>query len=664
MIKKSQFLTVLLLIFSFLFLSCKTKSNSTSRIYLNNWEYSTAGDPYPFYDLKEKNLSNLSDYLDNQYGYIYLKSNFIIPLNFKQKDSALYIGRIKIASRIYINGHLIGTTGQMPPHEFTEGNKAFAFQLPKRYLNYGEKNTITIALWCHGYGSIDSMPFISDNYDVVTKADYDSLIYSKIYLIFTVILFIIFLIYIFLYLLRRSESENLTFGLLCLFTGIYLSVFYYGEYSYIGGAHITYLQFEKIFKGVTALIAGYLIVCFTRDFLHYKESGRGKLIRFLLTLIAAIIPLTADTIPDFRSRLRFSFLFIMVQFIFLIKIIIISIRKKDRKLNHYVLCLIPFILAFSSQLIAKLFFNQKIDTLLLAISWIAVIFLFLGILIIHFVRLANEVEYMNRNLERLVTERTDALEKEKNRALKEIDLAGFVQRSFYRLDTTEIKGWDIKLTSKPMAGVSGDLYMAFLNDNHLEGFGIFDISGHGIASGLVTMLVKNIIEQEFKKGLKKPLHEVMSRINNRIIIEKGNIENYLTGMLIRFNKDGYELVNAGHPKAILYSADTKDLHLIENDGINQFGAIGIPDLPVNFQTVHFDMKENDELILYTDGITECINEEKRYFGIDGIMSVIKDNISKDLEKQVNALPEALFKFSGTKNLGDDITYIILKKLVK
>ena len=70
------------------------------------------------------------------------------------------------------------------------------------------------------------------------------------------------------------------------------------------------------------------------------------------------------------------------------------------------------------------------------------------------------------------------------------------------------------------------------------------------------------------------------------------------------------------------------------------------------------------MILYTDGITECINEEKRYFGIDGIMSVIKDNISKDLEKQVNALPEALFKFSGTKNLGDDITYIILKKLVK
>ena len=49
--------------------------------------------------------------------------------------------------------------------------------------------------------------------------------------------------------------------------------------------------------------------------------------------------------------------------------------------------LIPFILAFSSQLIAKLFFNQKIDTLLLAISWIAVIFLFLGILIIHFVKI-------------------------------------------------------------------------------------------------------------------------------------------------------------------------------------------------------------------------------------------------------------------------------------
>ena len=77
---------------------------------------------------------------------------------------------------------------------------------------------------------------------------------------------------------------------------------------------------------------------------------------------------------------------------------------------------------------------------------------------------------------------------------------------------------------KPMSGVSGDLYITFISENKLEGIGIFDISGHGIASGLVTMLVKNIIENEFQKGINLPLNEVMDTINERIIIEKGNID--------------------------------------------------------------------------------------------------------------------------------------------
>ena len=268
---------------------------------------------------------------------------------------------------------------------------------------------------------------------------------------------------------------------------------------------------------------------------------------------------------------------------------------------------------------------------------------------------------MNKNLEDLVTVRTEDLEKEKNRALKEIDLAGFVQKSFYKTDTSELQDFEFELVFKPMAGVSGDLYISIISDNRLQGFGIFDISGHGIASGLVTMLVKNIIEQEFKKGADLPLNEVMSKINERIIVEKGSIENYLTGMLIRFNKDGYELVNAGHPKAILYNSETKQIQTIEQEGVNQFGAIGIADFPISFEIVNFTMNPGDELLLYTDGISECTNPEKEYFGANGILQVFKDNIDKELKKQVDALPEALFKFTCSEELNDDITYIILKK---
>lgn len=657
---------ILLFVFvSFFFTSCKENNKSNHRIYLtDNWEYSIQGIPYPFTEVPDNNLDKLSDLLDNQIGYVFIKNTFVIPDEYKHKDLALNLGRVKVASKVYINNHSIGKTGRFPPHEFTEGNRSFALKIPKEYVNLGEKNTVIICLWCHGYGSIASVPFISEYNDAEKAADYSTFIYSKMYFILSIILMIINLIYFFLYLLRRSEVENLSFSQVCLFTSLYLCVFFFGEYSFLNIANISYLMFEKIFKGATALLTGYMIVGFTRDFLHYSESKKIKLIRFIITFIAIIISFTANNIPDFRNRLRIGFLLIFLQYIYFIKIIYYSLKNKNKRLPHFLICITPFLLAFLSQLIAKIFFNQKFDTLLLAISWVVVIFLFLGFLIMHFVQLANEVENINRNLEEMVVQRTEALEKEKNRALKEIDLAGFVQKSFYKTDTSEITDWDIKITSKAMAGVSGDLYILFITENKLDGIGIFDISGHGIASGLVTMLVKNIIENEFRKGKNLPLDEVMTKINDRIIIEKGNIENYLTGMLIRFNKENFELVNAGHPKALLYNSETKEISPVEQEGINQFGAIGIPDFPINFETLKFNMAKNDELVLYTDGITECTNSKKEYFGSEGIVSVFKNNVDKNLEKQVDALPEALYNFTGSRQLNDDITYIILKKLVK
>ena len=662
---EKYFAVLFFLLISFSFISCKKKNIPDYRIYLDkNWEYSLKGEPYPYQKLPDNKLNKLSDLLDSKIGYIFIRNTFEIPDSFKHKEIAINIGQIKIASKIYINNHSIGKTGLFPPHEFTEGNMSFALKIPKEYLNLGGKNTITICIWCHGYGSIGSVPFISEYNDAEKAADYSSLIYSKIYLVLSIILLFINLIYFFLYLLRRSETENLSFSQVCLFTGLYLFVFFYGEYPFLKPIDISYLLFEKIFKGATALLTGYMIVGFTRDFLHYNESKQNKLFRFILTLIAIIIPFTANNIPDFRNRLRIGFLLISLQYIYFIKIIYYSLKNKNKRLLHFLICITPFLLAFLSQLIAKIFFNQKFDTLLLAISWVVVIFLFLGFLIMHFVQLANEVENINRNLEEMVVQRTEALEKEKNRALKEIDLAGFVQKSFYKTDTSEITDWDIKITSKAMAGVSGDLYILFITENKLDGIGIFFFFFHGIASGLVTMLVKNIIEKEFRKGKNLPLDEVMTKINDRIIIEKGNIENYLTGMLIRFNKENFELVNAGHPKALLYNSETKEVSPVEQEGINQFGAIGIPDFPINFETLKFNMAKNDELVLYTDGITECTNSKKEYFGSEGIVSVFKNNVDKDLEKQVEALPEALYNFTGNRQLNDDITYIILKKLVK
>ncbi len=242
----------------------------------------------------------------------------------------------------------------------------------------------------------------------------------------------------------------------------------------------------------------------------------------------------------------------------------------------------------------------------------------------------------------------------------ELRLAQVVQQSFFKHNETIYDEWAISYYNKPMAGVSGDFLDIYSTQNTLDGIGIFDVSGHGIASGLVTMLVKNIIFQEFYNGRKDKLKSIIDRINIRYIKEKGNIENYLTGIITRLDGNKVEFINAGHSMPIYYSAKEDSANFVEDDN-TAFGAIGLPDLPTNFISHTIEMERGDELIFFTDGATEAVNNNDEDFGKDRLLKSIFRNADRPLTTQVNCIVSDILTFIGNKPQNDDITIIILKK---
>lgn len=242
----------------------------------------------------------------------------------------------------------------------------------------------------------------------------------------------------------------------------------------------------------------------------------------------------------------------------------------------------------------------------------------------------------------------------------EIRLAQVVQQSFFKHNETIYEDWAISYYNKPMAGVSGDFLDIYSTDNELNGIGIFDVSGHGIASGLVTMLVKNIIFQEFYNGRNDKLKSIIDRINIRYINEKGNIENYLTGILSRMDGNKIEFINAGHSMPIFYNAKDDSAHYVEDDN-TAFGAIGLPDIPTNFVSYMVEMNRGDELIFFTDGATEATNADGEDFGKDRLLKSIFRNADRPLTTQVNCIVSDILTFIGSEPQKDDITIIILKK---
>ena len=242
----------------------------------------------------------------------------------------------------------------------------------------------------------------------------------------------------------------------------------------------------------------------------------------------------------------------------------------------------------------------------------------------------------------------------------ELRLAQVVQQSFFKHNETIYDDWAISYYNKPMAGVSGDFLDIYNSGNNLDGIGIFDVSGHGIASGLVTMLVKNIIFQEFNNGRADKLKAIIDRINIRYIKEKGNIENYLTGILARLDGSKVEFINAGHAMPIYYNAKEDSANYIDDDN-TAFGAIGLPDLPTNFVSHTVEMNRGDELIFFTDGATEAVNNQDVDFGKDRLLKSIFRNADRPLTTQVNCIVSDILTFVGNEPQKDDITIIILKK---
>ena len=254
----------------------------------------------------------------------------------------------------------------------------------------------------------------------------------------------------------------------------------------------------------------------------------------------------------------------------------------------------------------------------------------------------------------------DNLETKNANLEKEIKMAAVIQRSFFKQNLTEINNYQVSYYSKPMAGVSGDLFDFFRTGENIDGLGVFDVSGHGISSGLVTMLVKNIIHQEFYTKEKMDLWEILNNINGRVIEEKGDIENYLTGILLRTNQNNIEIAIAGHPKPIIYHHKTGICEFLQLKK-ESIGAIGIPGFPAYYTSELINFENGDELFIYTDGLVDTINERKESFGKDRLLNLIYRVSNMPVKTQAEEIEKKLAMFQGRAPQTDDVTFIIIKK---
>jgi len=245
---------------------------------------------------------------------------------------------------------------------------------------------------------------------------------------------------------------------------------------------------------------------------------------------------------------------------------------------------------------------------------------------------------------------------EKERLEKELDVAREIQRKILPEKNPQLEGISISSVFIPAFEVGGDYYDFFKLDNNKIGFIIADVSGKGISAAFIMAEIKGIFES-LCKTLSRP-KEILINANEILLttLDKKTFVSAAFGVL-DLNQNTLHLARAGHcPLLMVRDGIATNL---KPSGI----ALGISESDFFSETleeISLDLKEQDILVLYTDGITEAKNSDLEDFGESKFETIILENSKREPDEISSCVIQQVTMFSQSLAQYDDITLLIFK----
>jgi serine phosphatase RsbU (regulator of sigma subunit) len=243
---------------------------------------------------------------------------------------------------------------------------------------------------------------------------------------------------------------------------------------------------------------------------------------------------------------------------------------------------------------------------------------------------------------------------EKERLVREIEIAQEIQRSFLPDSYPKMAGIDIAAMTLPARMVGGDFYDFIPIDKNTWGLAIADVSGKGIPSALFMALSRALMRAS--ATVTTSPDKAINHANNLICQDsKANMFVTLFYAVLDAETKTFKYANAGHNPPLLVSAASNDIVLLKA----QTMPLGITQ-DIEATTEELTLKPGDLVILYTDGVTEAINDKREQFDVDRLGEIVKDNRHLSADQLMHRIEDDLKKFVGKQPQFDDITIMIIK----
>ncbi|MBF0572331.1 MAG: SpoIIE family protein phosphatase [Desulfamplus sp.] len=228
----------------------------------------------------------------------------------------------------------------------------------------------------------------------------------------------------------------------------------------------------------------------------------------------------------------------------------------------------------------------------------------------------------------------------------------FAQKVFTNIiDPCFLNTVNIKYLISPMSLFNGDILLVEQNLSGRQVIMLGDFTGHGLRAALGAIPVADIFRTMLAKGF--ALEEIVSEVNQKlkIILPTGL---FFCACFIEIDiiKNRLLVWNGGLPDLLLYR---------EKQGIAARVQSSNPPLGIispskfNNSMQILDIKPNDRIYIYSDGLIERENEKHELFGQERIEQCFAENIVPD--RLFEELLESVNAFSAGNPQNDDITII-------
>jgi len=259
-----------------------------------------------------------------------------------------------------------------------------------------------------------------------------------------------------------------------------------------------------------------------------------------------------------------------------------------------------------------------------------------------------------------ITALNSRLKKENIRLSAELDVARQLQQMVLpkSSEMEAIEDLEIAVFMEPADEVGGDYYDV-LSKNGKVYFSIGDVTGHGLESGVIMIMAQTAVRTLQESNETDPVR-FMDVLNRTLYgnLQRMNSGKNMTLALLEY-QDSILNISGQHEEIIVVRTDSSVERI---DTVSLGFPIGldveIADFVAQTQVL---LNPGDVVVLYTDGITEAFDINRKLYGLERLCEVISRNHHLGVEEIRQVVIEDVRRHIGKQKVFDDIALVVLKQ---